>query len=105
MYHLSPFLNRHYFALPTNPGEQFFMFCTLAAWLISKAGHPFEQPQEDDDPNAVISHVLSELRSFVSVTRALCPRLWQTAALPSGITAGAHCPPAGSGPKHRTGFS
>ncbi|NXO01881.1 IFT57 protein, partial [Rhinopomastus cyanomelas] len=60
----SPFLNRHYFALPTNPGEQFFMFCTLAAWLISKAGRAFEQPQEYDDPNAVISRVLSELRSF-----------------------------------------
>ncbi|NXT77484.1 IFT57 protein, partial [Zapornia atra] len=57
-------LSRHYFALPTNPGEQFFMFCTLAAWLITKAGRPFEQPQEYDDPNAVISHVLSELRSF-----------------------------------------
>ncbi|NWR31195.1 IFT57 protein, partial [Tachuris rubrigastra] len=57
-------LSRHYFALPTNPGEQFFMFCTLAAWLIMKAGHPFEQPQECDDPNAVISNVLSELRSF-----------------------------------------
>ncbi|NWH77807.1 IFT57 protein, partial [Piaya cayana] len=59
-----PFLNRHYFALPTNPGEQFFMFCTLAAWLITKAGHHFEQPQEYDDPNAIISNVLSELRSF-----------------------------------------
>ncbi|NXM33659.1 IFT57 protein, partial [Oxyruncus cristatus] len=57
-------LSRHYFALPTNPGEQFFMFCTLAAWLITKAGRPFEQPQECDDPNAVISNVLSELRSF-----------------------------------------
>ncbi|NXA36565.1 IFT57 protein, partial [Eudromia elegans] len=54
----------HYFALPTNPGEQFFMFCTLAAWLITKAGHPFEQPQEYDDPNAIISKILSELRSF-----------------------------------------
>ncbi|XP_010146766.1 PREDICTED: intraflagellar transport protein 57 homolog, partial [Eurypyga helias] len=59
-----PFLNRHYFALPTNPGEQFFVFCTLAAWLIAKAGRPFERPQESDDPNAVISNVLSELRSF-----------------------------------------
>ncbi|XP_025914142.1 intraflagellar transport protein 57 homolog isoform X3 [Apteryx mantelli] len=57
-------LSRHYFALPTNPGEQFFMFCTLAAWLITKSGHPFEQPQEYDDPNAIISKILSELRSF-----------------------------------------
>ncbi|XP_067402311.1 intraflagellar transport protein 57 homolog isoform X1 [Emydura macquarii macquarii] len=61
--HLRP-LSRHYFALPTNPGEQFYMFCTLAAWLITKAGHPFEQPQEYDDPNATISNILSELRSF-----------------------------------------
>ncbi|NP_001016561.1 intraflagellar transport protein 57 homolog [Xenopus tropicalis] len=57
-------LSRHYFALPTNPGEQFYMFCTLAAWLISKAGHHFDQPQEYDDPNATISNILSELRSF-----------------------------------------
>ncbi|KAM9636083.1 intraflagellar transport protein 57 homolog isoform 1-T1 [Trichechus inunguis] len=56
--------SRHYFALPTNPGEQFYMFCTLAAWLINKAGHLFEQPQEYDDPNATISNILSELRSF-----------------------------------------
>ncbi|XP_060542289.1 intraflagellar transport protein 57 homolog isoform X2 [Pantherophis guttatus] len=57
-------LSRHYFALPINPGEQFYMFCTLAAWLINKAGHPFEQPQEYDDPNATISSILAELRSF-----------------------------------------
>ncbi|CAH6792397.1 Ift57 [Phodopus roborovskii] len=56
--------SRHYFALPTNPGEQFYMFCALAAWLINKTGHPFEQPQEYDDPNATISNILSELRSF-----------------------------------------
>uniref|UniRef100_F7AP83 Intraflagellar transport protein 57 homolog n=1 Tax=Equus caballus TaxID=9796 RepID=F7AP83_HORSE len=56
--------SRHYFALPTNPGEQFYMFCTLAAWLINKAGRPFEQPQEYDDPNATISNILSELRLF-----------------------------------------
>ncbi|XP_036919246.1 intraflagellar transport protein 57 homolog isoform X2 [Sturnira hondurensis] len=56
--------SRHYFALPTNPGEQFYLFCTLAAWLINKAGRPFEQPQEYDDPNATISNILSELRSF-----------------------------------------
>ncbi|KAL0600528.1 Intraflagellar transport protein 57-like protein, partial [Plecturocebus cupreus] len=58
-------LPRHYFALPTNPGEQFYMFYTLAAWLINKAGRPFEQPQEYDDPNATISNILSELRSFM----------------------------------------
>ncbi|XP_008980774.5 intraflagellar transport protein 57 homolog [Callithrix jacchus] len=56
--------SRLYFALPTNPGEQFYMFCTLAAWLINKAGRPFERPQECDDPNATTSNILSELRSF-----------------------------------------
>ncbi|KFQ18148.1 Intraflagellar transport protein 57, partial [Merops nubicus] len=56
--------NRHYFALPTNPGEQFFTFCALAAWLIARAGRPFQQPQECDDPNAVVSSVLAQLRSF-----------------------------------------
>lgn len=47
------------------------MFCTLAAWLINKAGRPFEQPQEYDDPNAIISNILSELRSFVSINNSL----------------------------------
>ena len=32
-------LNRHYFVLQTNPGEQFFMFSSLAAWLIRKLGN------------------------------------------------------------------
>ena len=30
-------LNRHYFVLQTNPGEQFFLFTSLAAWLVSIA--------------------------------------------------------------------
>ncbi|MGH0119137.1 UNVERIFIED_CONTAM: hypothetical protein FKN15_052966 [Acipenser sinensis] len=57
-------LSRHYFALPTNPGEQFFMFTTIASWLINKACRPFEQPQEYDDPNATISNILTELRTL-----------------------------------------
>ena len=31
--------SRHYFVLQTNPGEQFFMFSSLAAWLIRKLGN------------------------------------------------------------------
>uniref|UniRef100_A0A8C4SX95 Intraflagellar transport protein 57 homolog n=1 Tax=Erpetoichthys calabaricus TaxID=27687 RepID=A0A8C4SX95_ERPCA len=57
-------LSRHYFALPTNPGEQFFMFTTIAAWLINKTGCHFEQPQEYDDPNATVSKILKEFRNF-----------------------------------------
>ena len=55
-------LNRHYFVLQTNPGEQFFMFTSLAAWLIRKAGTRFDPPQETDDPNTTISNILEQLR-------------------------------------------
>ncbi|XP_048868322.1 intraflagellar transport protein 57 homolog isoform X4 [Brienomyrus brachyistius] len=61
-------LSRHYFAsspyMPSNPGEQYYMFTVLASWLINQAGRPFEQPQEYDDPNATVSNILSELRAF-----------------------------------------
>ena len=55
---------RHYFVLQTNPGEQFFMFTSLSAWLIRKAGVQMEQPQEFDDPNTTISNILDRLRKF-----------------------------------------
>uniref|UniRef100_A0A0B7A0J5 Intraflagellar transport protein 57 homolog n=1 Tax=Arion vulgaris TaxID=1028688 RepID=A0A0B7A0J5_9EUPU len=57
-------INRHYFAIQTNPGEQFYMFTSLAAWLLRKAGRNFEQPQEYDDPNATISSILDEVRKY-----------------------------------------
>ncbi|XP_044012389.1 intraflagellar transport protein 57 homolog [Aphidius gifuensis] len=56
-------INRHYFLVPKNPGEQFFCFTSLAAWLIRKSGKKFEQPQESDDPNSTISSILDYLRS------------------------------------------
>ncbi|KAK2170119.1 hypothetical protein LSH36_4g09041 [Paralvinella palmiformis] len=56
--------SRHYFALPTNPGEQFFAFTSIAAWLLQMCGQHFEQPQEYDDPNATISSILDEIRRF-----------------------------------------
>ncbi|XP_076155950.1 intraflagellar transport protein 57 homolog [Alosa pseudoharengus] len=61
-------LSRHYFAAspytPSNPGEQFYMFTVIAAWLISATGRPFEAPQEYDDPNATVSNILSHLRAL-----------------------------------------
>lgn len=57
-------INRHYFAIQTNPGEQFYMFTSLSAWMLRKAGKQFEQPQEYDDPNATISSILDEVRKF-----------------------------------------
>lgn len=56
--------SRHYFALQTNPGEQFFAFTSIAAWLLQMCGRHFEQPQEYDDPNATISSILDEIRQF-----------------------------------------
>jgi len=55
-------ISRHYFALPTNPGEQFSVFTALCAWLINISGKSFEKPQEFDDPNATISNILDEVR-------------------------------------------
>ncbi|XP_035525993.1 intraflagellar transport protein 57 homolog [Morone saxatilis] len=61
-------LCRHYFVsspyLAFNPGEQFYMFTIIAAWLINAAGRPFTEPQEYDEPNATVSNVLAELRAF-----------------------------------------
>ncbi|XP_076043252.1 intraflagellar transport 57 [Oratosquilla oratoria] len=57
-------INRHYFALATNSGEQFYIFTSLSAWLIRKAGRAMEQPQEYDDPNSTISDILDQLRQF-----------------------------------------
>ncbi|XP_014213270.1 intraflagellar transport protein 57 homolog [Copidosoma floridanum] len=57
-------INRHYFVVPTNPGEQFYMFTSLAAWLIRKAGKKFDPPQESDDPNSTISDILEVLKEI-----------------------------------------
>ncbi|KAJ8931861.1 hypothetical protein NQ314_015191 [Rhamnusium bicolor] len=48
----------YYFVVVKNPGEQFYLFTLLAAWLIRKCGKNFEQPQEFDDPNDTISKIL-----------------------------------------------
>ncbi|KAL0103107.1 hypothetical protein PUN28_017443 [Cardiocondyla obscurior] len=57
-------INRHHFVIPTNPGEQFYAFTCLAAWLIRKAGKSFEIPQESDDPNSTIALILDYLREI-----------------------------------------
>ncbi|XP_069026138.1 intraflagellar transport protein 57 homolog [Embiotoca jacksoni] len=61
-------LSRHYFVsspfLASNPGEQFYMFTVIAAWLVNVAGRPFTEPQEYDEPNATVSNILAELRAF-----------------------------------------
>lgn len=55
-------MSRYYFITSTNPGEQFFVFASTAAWLIRKTGKAFDQPNEEDDPNATIASILEVLR-------------------------------------------
>lgn len=55
-------MSRYYFLTSTNPVEQFFVFASTAAWLIRKTGQEFEQPSEEDDPNAIIASILDVLR-------------------------------------------
>ncbi|XP_066509090.1 intraflagellar transport protein 57 homolog isoform X2 [Hoplias malabaricus] len=61
-------LSRHYFVASPytvlNPGEQFYMFSVISAWLITLCGREFETPQEHDDPNAIVSNILSHLRAL-----------------------------------------
>ncbi|XP_015920454.1 intraflagellar transport protein 57 homolog [Parasteatoda tepidariorum] len=58
------FLNKHYFAIQTNPGEQFFMFSSIAAWLIRKSKIKFDSPQEFDDPNGTIASILEQVKQM-----------------------------------------
>ncbi|XP_058819115.1 intraflagellar transport protein 57 homolog [Topomyia yanbarensis] len=57
-------INRYYFLKSFNPGEQFFMFTSICAWLIRKIGKTFDQPQEFDDPNMVISRIIRVLQEM-----------------------------------------
>jgi len=56
--------SRHYFAIATNPGEQYFAFTNIVAWLLNKCNKSFDRPQEYDDPNATISEILNQARSL-----------------------------------------
>ncbi|XP_076628527.1 intraflagellar transport 57 [Colletes latitarsis] len=57
-------IHRTYFVMQTNPGEQFYTFTSLAAWLVRKIGKNFEPPQESDDPNSTIAIILDHLRDI-----------------------------------------
>ena len=53
-------MHRHYFALSTNSGEQFFAFTSVAAWLLQMCGKHVEQPQE-------VSTVFFMFRFFILI--------------------------------------
>ncbi|KFD66099.1 hypothetical protein M514_21775 [Trichuris suis] len=60
-------ISRHYFAFSTNSAEQFFQMTSLAAWLLRKCGNSnFPLPKEDDNPNNVISGILTEMKKLVT---------------------------------------
>lgn len=56
--------SRHYFAIATNPGEQFYAFTNIVAWLLKKCNISFDRPQEFDDPNATVSEILNQARAL-----------------------------------------
>lgn len=59
--------SRRYFEKPRNPGEQFFMFTSLCAWLARNLGKVFDQPQEFDDPSSTIAKIIRLLQDLVRI--------------------------------------
>jgi len=57
-------LPRHYFAAASHPGQQFFMFVSVAAWLIRQTGRKMNMPEEYEDPNSLIATILDHLRKL-----------------------------------------
>jgi len=59
-------LSKFYFNKVKNSGEQFYVFTSICAWLIRETGtgKSFEQPQEYDDPNVVISKIIKSLNDM-----------------------------------------
>ncbi|KAF1770567.1 hypothetical protein GCK72_002386 [Caenorhabditis remanei] len=60
---------KHYFVKSRNVGEQFFLFTSLAAWLIRKSGDDsYNMPQEFDDPNSTIANIMAGAKSKVRLS-------------------------------------
>ncbi|CAO4361735.1 unnamed protein product [Caenorhabditis nigoni] len=59
-------ISKHYFVKSVNVGEQFFLFTSLAAWLIKKSGEEsYNMPQEFDDPNSTLANILAAAKNKV----------------------------------------
>jgi len=57
-------LSKFYFNKARNSGEQFYLFVSICAWLVRETGKSFDQPQEFDDPNVVISRIIKSLNDM-----------------------------------------
>eukprot|EP00051_Salpingoeca_urceolata_P027961 m.484219 g.484219 ORF g.484219 m.484219 type:complete len:420 (-) comp23254_c0_seq1:33-1292(-) len=55
-------ISRHFFSIQTNASEQLHVFGCLFSWLLSLRGHVFPAPDQYDDPNAVATNIMLELR-------------------------------------------
>lgn len=63
--------DRYYFAIQSNPGEQFYTFSCLSSWLIKRRsglelGSQELNPREFGDPNVTISTILHVIREGTS---------------------------------------
>ncbi|XP_074597106.1 intraflagellar transport 57 [Brevipalpus obovatus] len=61
-------IHRYYFAVQTNPGEQFYLFSCLASWLIKDKCHLSMSvdlnPQDFEDPNVIIHTILDSVHQL-----------------------------------------
>ncbi|XP_055917076.1 intraflagellar transport protein 57 homolog [Eupeodes corollae] len=72
-------LTKFYFVKSFNPGEQFFMFTSVCAWLLRKMGKNLDQPQEHEDPNEIINKILKILQEIDIVVDVPTNKLLQGA--------------------------
>ncbi|XP_055837148.1 intraflagellar transport protein 57 homolog [Episyrphus balteatus] len=72
-------LTKFYFVKSFNPGEQFFMFTSVCAWLLRKLGKHLDQPQEHEDPNEIINKILKILQEIDIVVDVPTNKLLQGA--------------------------
>ncbi|CAK9303321.1 unnamed protein product [Gordionus sp. m RMFG-2023] len=56
-------INKHYFCLNFNTGDQYYSFISLAIWLINSLNppEPIKMPEESDDPNIIVSKIVKFL--------------------------------------------
>ena len=70
-------LTKTYFAVAAeNANAQFFYFTNLVSWLMTQCGHrKFPPPGQFDDPNAVSTNILMELKSmdFTQYVKDIAP--------------------------------
>jgi len=59
-------LGRHYFAVERvkSSTSQFYTFACVATWLCEECGRPMEIPDENDDPEEIVSNLVQEAETL-----------------------------------------